>query len=76
MNKWEIAGVGAMLVLSVAVLIVAIFILGSAMGRFFVSGTVELSMLQFGVICGGVTAIATFVRCVKRLKRRFALART
>lgn len=75
MSKWGVTGTWLMLVIAVVVFIAALFILGSTIGRMFVTGSVELSIPQIGIICGGITSISVFVRCVRQLKNRSKFAR-
>ncbi|MEP1446226.1 MAG: hypothetical protein ABJK37_08975 [Paraglaciecola sp.] len=69
MSKCEATGTWLMLVIAVVVFFAALFVLGSTIGRMFVKDSVELSIPQVGIICGGITSISVFVRCVKQLKQ-------
>lgn len=75
MSQREKVTTWLMLVISFAVFIAATYIIGSLIGSLFITATVELSILQIGIICGGITAISVFIRCVKKLKSHAELAR-
>lgn len=76
MSKWGKPATWLILVMAFAVFLAAVFVVGSAIGRMYVLGSIELSIPQIGIICGGVTSVSIFVRCVKQLKSRSDLART
>jgi hypothetical protein len=76
MSKWGKSVTWLMLVVALAVFLAAVYVAGSAIGRMYELGAIELSMFQIGIICGGVTSVSVFVRCVKQLKSRSELAHT
>ncbi|WP_278405585.1 hypothetical protein [Pseudoalteromonas ruthenica] len=76
MSQQEKVATWLMLVISCAVFIAATYTIGSLIGSLFITATIEPSILQIGIICGGITAISVFMRCVKKLKNNAELART
>lgn len=70
MSKLRRAGTWSMLAAAFAVAMAATFVVVSTVGRIFLFGSIELSIPQIGIICGGVTSIPVFVRCVKQLKSK------
>ena len=65
-----------MLIVALLVFMAAAFVIGSTIGSMYVLGSFELSFLEVGIICGGITSISVFVRCVKQLKSKSELAST
>ncbi|WOI35987.1 hypothetical protein R1T43_12215 [Alteromonas sp. CI.11.F.A3] len=76
MSTWNKIGTWSMLVIAIVVFMAAAFVLGSTIGTMYVLGSFELSFLEVGIICGGITSISVFVRCVKQLKSNAELAST
>ncbi|MDO6568163.1 hypothetical protein Q4561_13910 [Alteromonas sp. 1_MG-2023] len=74
MSTWNKIATWSVLVIALAVFIAAAFVLGSTIGTMYVLGAFELSILEVGIICGGITSISVFVRCVKQLKSNSELA--
>ncbi|WP_342806036.1 MULTISPECIES: hypothetical protein [Alteromonadaceae] len=73
MYKWRKAATWSMLVIAIVVFMAAVFVLGSTLGRMLVLGEIELSIPQIGIICGGITSLSVFKRCVNKLKSRSEL---
>ncbi|WP_157586701.1 hypothetical protein [Pseudoalteromonas prydzensis] len=76
MSKWGKTATWLMLVIALVVFLAAVYVVGSAIGRMYVLGSIELSIPQIGIICSGITSVSVFVRCVKKLKSRSELALT
>ncbi|MDO6575753.1 hypothetical protein [Alteromonas stellipolaris] len=76
MTKRNKIGTWSMLIVALLVFMAAAFVIGSTIGSMYVLGSFELSFLEVGIICGGITSISVFVRCVKQLKSNSELAST
>ena len=76
MSSWGKAATWSMLVIALLVFIAATIVLGSTISKMFELGTIKLSIFQIGILCGGVTGLSVFVRCVKQLKNCSESART
>ena len=76
MTKWKTIGTWFMLIVATVVVAGAIFTLGSIMGSFFIKGSAEFSLIQIGIIGGGIASAFLLIRSANQLKNSAEHART
>lgn len=76
MTKWKTIGTWFMLIVATVVVAGAIFTLGSIMGSVFIKGSAEFSLIQIGIIGGGIASAFLLIRGVNQLKNSTEHART
>ena len=68
MSNLKNTGTWLLLIIAAVAFIAAVFVIGSTLGKLYAVGSIELSLPQVGLLCGGIVAISLLVRCIKQLR--------